>query len=105
MKNAKGLRNLSESVYMIVSEMGKTKYKLVAERLILDIIQNGEYFDKNKDEHNVKRRVYDALNVLIAAGILQKQGKEVLCNEPYHRGKKSMGKFKNSRQVMQKQKI
>lgn len=65
---------------MIVSEMGKTKYKLVAERLISDIIKNGEYFDKNKDEHNVKRRVYDALNVLIAAGMLQKQGKEVLCN-------------------------
>jgi len=60
--------------------LGKTKYKIVAERLIADIIKNGEPFDKSKDEHNVKRRVYDALNVLIAAGMLQKHGKEVLCN-------------------------
>jgi len=28
-----------------------------------------------KDEKNVRRRVYDALNVLIAAGIIQKNGK------------------------------
>ncbi len=30
---------------------------------------------KKKDEHNVKRRVYDALNVLISAGLLKKNGK------------------------------
>jgi hypothetical protein len=35
---------------------------------------------KKKDEHNVKRRVYDALNVLISAGLLKKEGKEVSCN-------------------------
>lgn len=30
-----------------------------------------------KDEQNVKRRVYDALNVLIAANVLSKEGKKV----------------------------
>ena len=37
-----------------------------------------------KWEKNVKRRVYDALNVLYAAGVLQKDGKLVFCspNEP-----------------------
>lgn len=29
--------------------------------------------------------MYDALNVLIAAGLLRKEGKEVLCNEPLSR--------------------
>ena len=35
----------------------------------------------NKDEQNVKRRVYDALNVLIAADILKKDGKKVMCEQ------------------------
>ena len=33
-----------------------------------------------KWEKNVKRRVYDALNVLYAAGVLKKDGKYVSCN-------------------------
>jgi hypothetical protein len=33
-----------------------------------------------KWEKNVKRRVYDALNVLYAAGVLRKDGKYVSCN-------------------------
>ncbi len=41
--------------------------------------------DRRKDEHNVKRRVYDALNVLISAGLLRKEGKEVLCNDSYNK--------------------
>lgn len=61
---------------MIVSDLAKTRYKQVADRLVNDISQDTiAEFDKNKDEHNVKRRVYDALNVLIAAGILKKEGK------------------------------
>lgn len=31
----------------------------------------------NKEDLNIKRRVYDALNVLIAAEILHKDGKQV----------------------------
>lgn len=33
---------------------------------------------KSKDEQNIKRRVYDALNVLISADILKKNGKYVM---------------------------
>ena len=35
-------------------------------------------FIKTKDEKNVRRRVNDALNVLIAAGIIKKDGKVFL---------------------------
>lgn len=36
---------------------------------------------KQRWEKNVRRRVYDALNVLYAAGILQKKGKTVYCDK------------------------
>jgi hypothetical protein len=36
---------------------------------------------QQKWEKNVRRRVYDALNVLYAAGILEKNGKDVFCNQ------------------------
>ncbi len=38
-------------------------------------------FKKNRDEQNIKRRVYDALNVLIAANVLKKREKIVECDE------------------------
>jgi hypothetical protein len=36
---------------------------------------------KQRDEQNIKRRVYDALNVLIAANIITKKGKKVISTE------------------------
>ena len=33
---------------------------------------------QGKDEQNIKRRVYDALNVLIALGILRKEGRKIV---------------------------
>lgn len=43
--------------------------------------------EETRDEQNVKRRVYDALNVLIAAGVIKREGKIVLCDEaPNNRG-------------------
>lgn len=35
---------------------------------------------QQKWEKNVRRRVYDALNVLYAAGVLKKEGKHVSCD-------------------------
>ena len=40
----------------------------------------GENKDESCWERNVRRRVYDALNVLQAAGILIKEGKVVRCD-------------------------
>ena len=36
-----------------------------------------------KDEKNIKRRVYDALNVLVSAQVLKKDGKQVICEHSY----------------------
>lgn len=60
-------------------EMKHTTYKDVAERLIKELIYEAKIEDgeNTKDEQNIKRRVYDALNVMIASGILRKEGKRV----------------------------
>jgi hypothetical protein len=39
---------------------------------------NENFNNKSKDEQNIKRRVYDALNVLMSADILKKNGKYVM---------------------------
>jgi hypothetical protein len=39
------------------------------------------YRTQPKEEQNIKRRVYDALNVLIAADVLKKRGKKVFSDE------------------------
>jgi len=40
-----------------------------------------------KDEKNIKRRVYDALNIMVSAGILLREGKKVRCSENFLQGK------------------
>lgn len=37
--------------------------------------------DGGKEERNVKRRIYDALNVMIAAGLLEKEDTEIKIKE------------------------
>jgi len=83
-----GLKVLSVRVHEIVCEKFKSTYKEVADLLINELALNGKLetsgmkpnkesvkLRKTKDEKNVRRRVYDALNVLIAAGIIKKEGK------------------------------
>lgn len=78
----KGLKLLSVIVKDIVVEKEATTYKEVADIILKDTIKF-ENLNLNskleiaKEEQNIKRRVYDALNVLIAAGILVKNGKLV----------------------------
>ncbi|CAD8149931.1 unnamed protein product [Paramecium octaurelia] len=80
LRSQKGLRNLSVKVRDIVMELKSTTYKDVAQRLIQDLGQDGQLLDLDnpKDEQNIKRRVYDALNVMIASKVLKKEGKKVI---------------------------
>lgn len=85
---------MSVKVRDIVYQKRQTSYKEVAEALINDGsfevnftgVTVGSCSSKNKkkkarEEQNVKRRVYDALNVLIAAEVLRKSAKMVYFNE------------------------
>lgn len=82
----KGLKLLSVVVRDIVVEKQSTTYKEVADLILkdtlkLDSMNKYSQVEISKEEQNIKRRVYDALNVLISAGVLIKEGKRVRKNE------------------------
>lgn len=81
-KSTRGLRHLTSLVKEVVSSHQSTSYKEVAVKLIKKlIVSRGS--DRLREEKNVRRRVYDAINVLIAAGILEKHGKRVTWREEW----------------------
>lgn len=79
---SRGLRHFSNKVCEKVKEKGQTNYNEVADELVQ------EYFDslpdppnnaekQQYDAKNIRRRVYDALNVLMAMNIIEKEKKEI----------------------------
>jgi transcription factor Dp-1 len=58
-----------------VQEKGKTTYNQVADELVIAIKE--EHADQQYDEKNIRRRVYDALNVLMAMDIIVKDRKDI----------------------------
>ncbi|KAG2450489.1 hypothetical protein HYH02_004990 [Chlamydomonas schloesseri] len=76
---SKGLRHFSMKVCEKVEAKGRTTYNEVADELVGEMSKmeamnkNGQY-----DEKNIRRRVYDAINVLMAMDIIQKEKKEIL---------------------------
>lgn len=56
-----GLRQFSQAVMHKVEEKGKTTYNEVAEELLEEMKESIE----EKEHKNIRRRVYDALNVLL----------------------------------------
>ncbi|KAI8150083.1 E2F/DP family winged-helix DNA-binding domain-containing protein [Fennellomyces sp. T-0311] len=76
----KGLRHFSKQVCDKVAEKGVTTYNEVADELALDIraTMESEGNDKRSfDQKNIRRRVYDALNVLMAMDIIAKDKKQI----------------------------
>ena len=69
----KGLRHFSAKVSAKVEEKGVTTYNEVADELVREIgLEMGKC-----DHKNIRRRVYDALNVLMAIDIIRKEKKEI----------------------------
>lgn len=68
---AKGLRHFSSKVCEKVESKGRTTYNEVADELVLELRH------REGDEKNIRRRVYDALNVLMAVGIFTKEKKDI----------------------------
>lgn len=56
---------------------GTTTYNEVADELVAEEIQNNSFDSSNCDQKNIRRRVYDALNVLMALQIISKDKKEI----------------------------
>lgn len=78
-KPYKGLRHFSMMVCKKVEEKGTTSYNEVADELVAHVAEERKTEDSGKkfDEKNIRRRVYDALNVLMAMDIITKDKKAI----------------------------
>lgn len=81
-RSTRGLKNLTTLVKELVCRHQPTSFKEVTLKLIQKLIQT-EGVDKAREEKNVRRRVYDAINVLIAAGVLERDGRHVSWKEQW----------------------
>ncbi|OMJ73024.1 hypothetical protein SteCoe_28380 [Stentor coeruleus] len=81
-RSARGLKHLTTLVKHLVCKHQPTSFKNVAVKLIDElIVTDGP--DRVKEEKNVRRRVYDAINVLIAAEVLERNGRNVSWKEKW----------------------
>ncbi|KAL2327015.1 hypothetical protein Fmac_020442 [Flemingia macrophylla] len=80
-KSGRGLRQFSMKVCEKVESKGRITYNEVADELVAEFVDpsNGVSTPDQQqyDEKNIRRRVYDALNVLIAMDIISKDKKEI----------------------------
>jgi len=72
-KLSKGLRHFSLKVCEKVERNKITTYNEVANELVTEFSID----DATLDQKNIRRRVYDALNVLMAMDIISKEKKEI----------------------------
>ncbi|XP_012082423.1 transcription factor-like protein DPB isoform X3 [Jatropha curcas] len=79
-KSGRGLRQFSMKVCEKVESKGTTTYNEVADELVAEFADPSNSVsspDQQYDEKNIRRRVYDALNVLMALDIISKDKKEI----------------------------
>lgn len=81
-KSGKGLRHFSMKVCEKVQQKGITSYNEVADELVHEFSEQSlknpiQSSDQSYDQKNIRRRVYDALNVLMAMNIITKEKKEI----------------------------
>ncbi|KAL8037030.1 hypothetical protein ABFS82_11G013900 [Erythranthe guttata] len=80
-KSGRGLRQFSMKVCEKVESKGRTTYNEVADELVAEFAEPGNGVttpdQQQYDEKNIRRRVYDALNVLMAMDIISKDKKEI----------------------------
>lgn len=74
-RHCRGLKFLTTKVKHIIYSKGFFSYKEVSDELVKEL-EISEGLDRNKEEKNILRRVYDALNVLIASEVVVKKGKK-----------------------------
>lgn len=88
-KSGKGLKHFSMKVCEKVKSKGTTTYNEVADELVAEFSSDPtisrQSFDNQLsindsepfDQKNIRRRVYDALNVLMAINVISKEKKEI----------------------------
>ena len=64
----RGLKFISNKLSKLFDKNRKLQYNQVTKILI------DNFASESNDERNIKRRVYDAINVLVSAGVFDKNG-------------------------------
>ncbi|KAI3721631.1 hypothetical protein L2E82_32648 [Cichorium intybus] len=104
-KNGRGLRQFSLKVCKKVESKGRTTYNEVADELVAELSDpsNGVQAagQQQYDEKNIRRRVYDALNVLMAMDIISKDKKEIHWKGLSHTGFNHIQELKNKQLAIQ----
>ena len=61
-----GLKEISKRVMEIIKQSGQTTYKAISDQIVNEINEKSIKDEKNitKDEKNIRRRIYDSLNVM-----------------------------------------
>ncbi|CAD8115028.1 unnamed protein product [Paramecium sonneborni] len=78
------LKGLSYQIKTLVKELKSTTYKILANILIEKLqneLQKIHTTERRKEIQNLKRRVYDAINVMVAMGVLEKDKKQISFHE------------------------
>ncbi|KAD5508495.1 hypothetical protein R6Q59_030889 [Mikania micrantha] len=104
-KGGRGLRQFSMKVCKKVESKGRTTYNEVADELVAEFSEpsNGDQAPDQKqyDEKNIRRRVYDALNVLMAMDIISKDKKEIQWRGLPHSSLNDIEELKSERLALQ----
>ena len=82
----KGLRSFSGQVCQKVRDKKTTTYNEVADELVKDFALSELNEELKYDEKNIRRRDYDALNVLMALEIISKDKKSISSSSQMERG-------------------
>lgn len=88
----KGLKHLSIIVNTVVAQAKTMTYRSVSETILARLTNDDsgaaeDYAEEHRARQNVKRRVYDALNVMVSAGVLIRHGKNISVNPKFSHGK------------------
>ncbi|CAK60207.1 unnamed protein product (macronuclear) [Paramecium tetraurelia] len=78
-KSIWSLKGLSFQIKTLVKDLKSTNYKILANILIEKLqneLQKMQSTERRKEIQNLKRRVYDAINVMVAMGVLEKDKKK-----------------------------
>lgn len=65
--NAFGLKEISKRVKEIIKQNGRTTYKAISDQIVKEIKNKNE-----KDEKNIRRRIYDSLNVMKSMNLFKR---------------------------------
>ncbi|TPX65777.1 hypothetical protein SpCBS45565_g04945 [Spizellomyces sp. 'palustris'] len=96
-RSVKGLRHFSRCVADKVQLKGTTTYNEVADELVEEFTVQARDTNTKFDHKNIRRRVYDALNVLMAMDIIEKDRKEIRWT-----GLPAEGSFRRELDVLQR---